>query len=168
MTTYSKHLPDEEATEQLGQQLAALLRGFGLGGDDPPWQVHLRGTLGAGKTTVARGLLRALGHQGPVKSPTYTLLEPYEVAGRTIYHFDLYRLGDPEELEFMGVRDYLDGASICLIEWPQRGAGVLPPADLVITIEPLGSGRRLRLEPATRRGIAVVAELRRAEPAIEP
>ncbi len=150
----------EAAMVARGAQLAAVVPA-GL-------VLHLEGELGMGKTTFSRGFIQSLGPDGAVKSPTYTLVEPYELGDKKIYHFDLYRLGDAEELEFMGVRDYLDGDSICLIEWPQRGAGVLPPADLVITIEPLGSGRRLRLEPATRRGIAVVAELRRAEPAIEP
>ena len=101
--------------EHLGRELAA------------PMVVFLRGELGAGKTTLARGVLRAKGYSGAVKSPTYTLVEPYELQGVTLYHFDLYRLGDPEELEYVGIRDYLDGDSIVLVEWPERSGGCRPP-----------------------------------------
>lgn len=121
--------------------------------------VFLRGELGAGKTTLVRGILRALGQAGAVKSPTYTLVEPYRLAGRTIYHFDLYRLNDPEELEFLGLRDYLSGSGICLIEWPERGAGVLAEADLEIAIERSPDGRVVRMHAHTPRGTAALHEM---------
>lgn len=119
-------LPDEAATVDFG---AALGRAAQRGGI-----VFLEGTLGAGKTTMCRGTLRAFGHEGAVKSPTYTLVEAYEFGERRVYHFDLYRLGDPEELEYMGIRDYFVPGNLCLIEWPQRGAGVLPAPDLDVKV----------------------------------
>jgi tRNA threonylcarbamoyladenosine biosynthesis protein TsaE len=150
MTTV-RHVADEAAMEALGARLAPALADGTV--------VFLRGELGAGKTTLVRGILRGLGHAGAVKSPTYTLVEPYRLGGRTIYHFDLYRLNDPEELEFLGVRDYLSGSGICLIEWPERGAGVLAEADLEIAIERSPDGRVVRMRAHTPRGTAALHEM---------
>lgn len=118
-------MPDETATQAVAQQLATQAPRQGV-------VVFLDGDLGMGKTTFVRGFLRALGWTGVVKSPTYTLVEPYEWGQYRIYHFDLYRLGDPEELEFIGIRDYLTPDSLCFVEWPQRGAGVMPGADITL------------------------------------
>jgi tRNA threonylcarbamoyladenosine biosynthesis protein TsaE len=136
---------------KLGTALAACLK--------PGMVVYLQGDLGAGKTTLVRGVVQSLGHPGAVKSPTYTLVEPYELAGLQLYHFDLYRLGDPEELEFIGIRDYFSGGSLALVEWPERGKGFLPPADLVVRIERDGTGRRLLFVAVSGLGREVVQGL---------
>ncbi|WP_198244641.1 tRNA (adenosine(37)-N6)-threonylcarbamoyltransferase complex ATPase subunit type 1 TsaE [methane-oxidizing endosymbiont of Gigantopelta aegis] len=120
-------LANAKATERLGAILWQVL--------PPSCLVFLYGDLGAGKTTLVRGLLRAAGYHGTVKSPTYTLVEEYRLAQRTVYHFDLYRLTDPEELEWIGMDDYLRDNSLCLIEWPQMGQGFLPAADVIIRLE---------------------------------
>jgi tRNA threonylcarbamoyladenosine biosynthesis protein TsaE len=125
----------------------------------PGCLVFLHGNLGAGKTTFTRGCLRAAGHAGAVKSPTFTLVEEYALRDRTLFHFDLYRLNDPEELEWMGIRDYLRPDTACFIEWPERGAGVLPEADVEITLEIEGEGRRAALVANTDAGRAVLAAL---------
>lgn len=142
---------NEEAMVALGSALGAACA--------PPLVIYLQGDLGMGKTTLTRGIMRARGHAGAVKSPTYTLVEPYDFDGTVFYHFDLYRLGDPEELEFMGIRDYFGDFSVCLVEWPERGRGALPRADLVITIEREGRGRRVSACAATKRGETVLGAM---------
>lgn len=148
------YLADAEATAAAGAALAEALSGGEV--------VYLAGQLGAGKTCLVGGLLAALGHHGPVKSPTYTLVEPYEIGPRTVYHFDLYRLAHPQELDYLGIRDYFDGRAVCLIEWPSLGAGFLPRASLSLTLTVAAPGRRLRAE-AGPGGEALLAALERLQ-----
>ena len=121
--------------------------------------IFLHGNLGMGKTTLARGVIQSLGHQGAVKSPTYTLVEPYEFDDRRVYHFDLYRLGDPEELEYMGIRDYFENSSLCLVEWSEKGEGFLPAADLDLFLEPEALGRKITIYARTELGQSTVQRL---------
>ncbi|MBE9527549.1 MAG: tRNA (adenosine(37)-N6)-threonylcarbamoyltransferase complex ATPase subunit type 1 TsaE [Proteobacteria bacterium] len=164
---------NEEAMLELGEKLAALaFEGM---------VVYLQGDLGAGKTTLVRGFLRGFNHQGAVKSPTFTIVEPYSLdniklfnyngledglklnnqraASVKVYHFDLYRLEDPEELEYMGIRDYLDGQSIALIEWPDKGMGILPDADLIIEINYKKNFRQLELISQSKKARKLISLL---------
>ncbi|WP_455206549.1 tRNA (adenosine(37)-N6)-threonylcarbamoyltransferase complex ATPase subunit type 1 TsaE [Kaarinaea lacus] len=138
------YLSDEAATLQFGQRLAQHLPGGCV--------VYLHGDLGAGKTTLVRGVLQGLGHQGKVKSPTYTLVETYSLSRLTLCHFDLYRLADPEELEYMGIRDYFSSETVVLIEWPERGAGLLPAADVDINLAYHEKGRLLSFHAGSIKG----------------
>lgn len=122
--------------------------------------IYLRGNLGAGKTTLVRGLLRALGYAGRVKSPTYTLIELYDLAGLNLRHFDLYRLRDAQEWESAGFRDEFNGINICMVEWPEHAAELLPPADLEMNISILPEGRTLDLYAHTAAGKKCLAVLR--------
>lgn len=149
MKNQTLYLADEDQMSAGGALLGASIQQGAV--------IFLQGTLGMGKTTLSRGLIRGMGHVGAVKSPTFTLIEPYEIDGQEVYHFDLYRLADPEELEFMGIRDYFTDSSICLIEWPDKGEGVLPPADIIVDIDEVGQGRSLELQPLSDRGEAIVA-----------
>jgi len=121
--------------------------------------VFLNGELGTGKTTFVRGFLRALNYDGVVKSPTYTLVEPYELKDFSVYHFDLYRLADPEEIEYAGGRDYFDGETISLIEWPEKAQGFLPVPDLIMSLQYAKSGRNIELSADTDLGRKVMLEL---------
>ena len=137
-------LADESATVALAQRLAARLK--------PGMVIYLHGDLGAGKTTLVRGVLNTLGYSGRVKSPTYTLVEPYNAAGLEFRHFDLYRLRDQEEWEAAGFRDEFDGHSIFLIEWPEKALGFIPQADVEIVFEILPHGRNIEIGGNTPTG----------------
>lgn len=148
---------------QLGSDIAkAISAAYNLNGKLAGKQallIALSGDLGAGKTTISRGILSGLGHTGSVKSPTYTLVEPYELLLGKVCHFDFYRLIDPEELEYMGFRDYLAEACLCLIEWPERGQGFLPDADIDIGINQADEGRILSFEAGSDLGNQILQQI---------
>jgi tRNA threonylcarbamoyladenosine biosynthesis protein TsaE len=155
---YQRITHTSEQTGELAKAIAHLC--------DARTVIYLYGDLGAGKTTFCQGFIKSLGYSGRVKSPTYTLVEPYTSdmdskngLEREVFHFDLYRLADPEELEFIGIRDYFDTDGICLIEWPQKGEGLLAPADLTITIEFVGSERRFTLQGNSNYGAQLIKQL---------
>ncbi len=146
MPTAALHLPDAAATEAAGARLARHLRAGMV--------VTLAGDLGTGKTTLVRGCLRALGWQGPVKSPTYALVEHYPFSSLYFYHFDFYRFADPSEWETAGLADCFRDDSVCVVEWPERVGALLPVPDLSLTLAhcPDGRGRDLVLHASTERG----------------
>ena len=147
----SMNLADESATVALAQRLAARLK--------PGMVIYLYGDLGAGKTTLVRGVLNALGYTGRVKSPTYTLVEPYHISGLDLRHFDLYRLHDEEEWEAAGFRDEFDGHNIFFIEWPEHALGLIPPADVKIDFEILAQGRKVAIQADTSTGRECLMQL---------
>lgn len=162
-----KDLPDEEATLAFGQALARALfvePEASVDASDPGQaiigaMIYLQGDLGAGKTTFSRGILRGFGFQGAVKSPTYTLVEPYEFSRCNVYHFDLYRLADPGEVEYLGTEDYFADSNLCLVEWPERGRGAIPAADLEITLQARGTGRALACQSLSAKGDLIAKRL---------
>jgi len=147
---------DEAAQVALGQRIAAACGKEAV--------LYLRGELGAGKTTLTRGLMRGFGYDGPVKSPTYTLIEPYELPGRRVNHLDLYRVGDPGELEYLGLRELTAQPGVMLVEWPERGEGWLPQADLDIRIDYRGAGRSVHVDAASPRGESMLKALKGQPP----
>ena len=153
-------LPDEGATLALGGALAAWL--------EPGLSIYLRGDLGAGKTTLVRGVLRALGYAGPVKSPTYTLVELYEVSRLVLHHFDFYRFHDPHEWSDAGFRESFNGRNVSLIEWPEKAGGLLPTPDIEIVLASSGDGRSASLQARSDRGERCLARLAQHWPSISP
>lgn len=151
MPVIEKVLTSYEETEKFANTIANAV--------SAPCSIALQGDLGAGKTTFARGFLRALGHTGTVKSPTYTILEPYQLGDITVNHFDLYRLADPEELELIGAHEMFAENAINLIEWPEQGEGWLPEMDLWLKIAYLEQGRIVKLSASTRQGESILAAL---------
>ena len=147
-----KSLDSEAATINLGRLLAPALDAAGV--------IFLSGGLGAGKTTLCRGLLRGLDDDGAVKSPTFSLVEPYELERGSVYHFDLYRLAHPDELDYLGAEDYFAAEALCLIEWPERGAGFLPTPDLELTLTVTSeASRQMQLRAQTLKGERAMARL---------
>jgi len=145
-------VPESADMEALGGQVAL--------GCPPGIRLFLQGELGAGKTTFVRGFLRQLGFKGAVKSPTYTLVEPYSFAEKPVYHFDLYRLNSPDELEHIGLRDYFSPTAVCLVEWPEKAGTRLGRPDLLIQFEFLEVGRKLVIDAKTRNGEALLQSLK--------
>ena len=143
-------LKNETETKAIGEKVASCLKGSEI--------IYLKGDLGTGKTTLVRGALNKLGFTGSVKSPTYTIVEPYSIDNFIIYHFDLYRLNDPEEIESLGIRDYCDGQSICFFEWPEKGGNLLPNADVLLILSYHKEGRKAELIGQTEAGNKILRE----------
>lgn len=166
---FKKLLRTEAATLKFGADLAratfkaasadAPIPAAGVGVPHGGGVIHLHGDLGAGKTTLTRGILRGFGYEGAVKSPTYTLVEPYEFEHCNIYHFDLYRLSDPEEVSYLGTDDYFSSENLCIIEWADRGTGVIPAADITLHLLPAGTGRELQWQTGSERGAEIAQRL---------
>ena len=169
MTEYQTLLDDERATIEFGRRLAIATFSH-------PWnlqevvaenqgvptiggRVHLLGELGAGKTTLTRGILRGYGYEGAVKSPTYTLVEPYQFDQCHIYHFDFYRLTNPEEVDYLGTEDHFLDTNLCVIEWADKVAEAIPPADLIILLQTDGAGRRLHCQTNSDKGEVIAKRL---------
>lgn len=144
-------LADESATLAFAQRLAGALM--------PGLVIYLHGDLGAGKTTLVRGVLQGFGYTGRVKSPTYTLLEPYEIKGFALRHFDLYRMNDPQEWDEAGFRDEANGSNILLIEWPAQAGDLLPAADLILQFDILSNGRALHITAHSTKGEQCLSQL---------
>jgi tRNA threonylcarbamoyladenosine biosynthesis protein TsaE len=150
------HAATADETRALGARLARALRTAPL---DQSFFITLSGDLGAGKTTLVGGLLAVLGHAGPARSPTYTLIEPYELAGRDVLHCDLYRLRHPDELDDLGLHDLARPGSVLLVEWPERAEGRLGEPDLVLRLTYDGAGRACEIEARTPTGQALAGQL---------
>jgi tRNA threonylcarbamoyladenosine biosynthesis protein TsaE len=148
---YEVTVQNESETLNVAAQFGRILGGKGV--------VYLNGELGAGKTTFCRGILRTYGYDGAVKSPTFTLVEPYDLQWGQVFHFDLYRIADPEELEFLGIEDYLEGGNLCLIEWSERGTGFLPNADIVLDIKVAKQARHLTFTACSEFGRATLQQM---------
>ena len=144
-------LKNETETKAIGEKVASCLKGSEI--------IYLKGDLGTGKTTLVRGALNKLGHMGSVKSPTFTIVEPYSINNHVIYHFDLYRLDDPEELESLGIRDYCDGQSICFFEWPEKGGNLLPNADINLELTYLENTREVEFTSKSDVGKTILKQL---------
>ena len=142
-------LKNETETTEIGAKVASCLKGGEV--------IYLKGELGTGKTTLVRGALNELGHTGNVKSPTFTIVEPYSIDSHVIYHFDLYRLDDPEELESLGIRDYCDGRSICFFEWPEKGGNLTPNADISLLLSYTEEARNIKLTAISEIGKSILA-----------
>lgn len=159
MNTLTRYLPDDAATHSVGEKLSRLVQ--------PPLRIYLSGPLGAGKTALVRSYLRALGVQGAIKSPSYALVEPYNLLNYTVYHFDFYRFFDQNEWQDSGFRDYFEESAVCLVEWPEKAGGLLPPADLEIELayaaaHPVNDepqGRLLKMIARTPRGELLLKQL---------
>lgn len=147
-------LEGEQQMQAFGEKIAQVIRQL-----NAPLLIVLNGDLGAGKTTLSRGILSGLGHMGAVKSPTYTIVEPYDLDIGKVFHFDLYRLMDQEELYDIGFNDYLSESRLCMIEWPDKGGSLVPEADISLQINPNGLGREVILTAQTSLGVNALTSL---------